>query len=178
MSLLQPKICFIGLKGKGWPLAALIAKAGYPIVVSDNDRSLIDSFCSQTGASALEPVGDLSSIETVMVALCDSKDTAAMLVGTYGLARLLRPGTCVINVQRSGGCHALSAALAQYSLDYLGAELTGDLAQAGADPLDVVVTGVETAMQRRSALFEVIGSARYVGPLVSDGRIEVRDAAH
>ncbi|SIS02058.1 MULTISPECIES: NAD(P)-binding domain-containing protein [Pseudomonas] len=178
MSAHPPKICVIGLRDSGWSLASLIANAGFPIVVCDNDRNVLDAFCVQKGVDPLEPARDLSSIETVIVALPDAKNTAAMLVGTYGLARLLQPGTCVINLRASEACLMLSVALAQHSVDYLSAELKGDFDHGDAGALDVVVAGAEEAMHHRSALFEVMGTVRYAGPLTHQGRSEALDAAH
>lgn len=178
MSAHQPKICVIGLRDTGWSLASLIANAGFPIVVCDNDRNVLDAFCVQTGVDALEPARDLSSIETVVVVLPDAKNTAAMLVGTYGLAKLLQPGTCVINLRASGACLTLSVALAKHAVDYLSAELKGNFGHGDVHALEVVVAGAEEAMHHRAALFEVIGTARYAGPLIHQGRSEALDAAH
>lgn len=178
MSAHQPKICFIGLKDAGWSLASLIANAGFPILVCDNDRNVLDAFCAQTGVDALAPARDLSSIETVVMVLPDARNAAAMLVGTYGLATLLQPGTCVINLRASGECLTLSVALAQHSVDYLSAELKGDFNLGDVGALEIVVAGAEAAMHHRSALFEVIGTVRYTGPLIHEGRSEALDAAH
>lgn len=63
-------------------------------------------------------------------------------------------------------------------MDYLSAELKGDFDHGDVGALEIVVAGAEAAMHHRSALFEMIGTVRYTGPLMHEGRSKALNAAH
>ncbi|WP_238346407.1 NAD(P)-dependent oxidoreductase [Pseudomonas taiwanensis] len=160
------KVCFFGLGMMGRPMAALVAQAGYPLVVSDTDQKLLKEVCQQTGAQSLDASRHLADVDVVITMLPNAQAVSNTLVGTYGLAKLLKPGACVIDMSASepSKSQALSRDLAKGGVDWLDAPVFGDVQEALAGTLTILVGGRFETLQRHAQLLSVLGAVTHVGP--------------
>ena len=48
----KPTVGFIGVGNMGWPMAACLVKAGFPVLINDSRREVANNFVQQHGGSA------------------------------------------------------------------------------------------------------------------------------
>ena len=48
----NPTVGFIGVGNMGWPMAACLVKAGFPVLINDSRREVANNFVQQNGGSA------------------------------------------------------------------------------------------------------------------------------
>ncbi len=46
----KPTVGFVGVGNMGWPMAACLVKAGFPVQVNDSRREVANNFVQQIGA--------------------------------------------------------------------------------------------------------------------------------
>src|SRR5690348_14054135 len=55
----KARIGFVGIGNMGWPMAANVARAGFPITVFDADRARAPRFAAEFGAKAAPSLAEL-----------------------------------------------------------------------------------------------------------------------
>lgn len=159
-------VLFIGLGMMGRPMASLIAKAGYPLVVSDTNEQSVEELCAEVGARRLDSVATLTDVGTVITMLPNSKIVNQVLIGDYGVAKRLEKGTCVIDMSSSEPLEtqALAKALGELSLGFLDAPVSGGVKRAISGTLQIMVGGDAEYLRQQSELLAVMGASTHVGP--------------
>jgi len=162
----REKILFVGLGMMGRPMAALLAEAGYLLLVSDTDQAVVGEVCQQTGAQALLASASLADVDIVITMLPNSRIVNQVLIGDDGLAARLRPGTCVIDMSSSEPLETQSLArrLATLSLEFLDAPVSGGVKRAISGKLAIMVGGDEQTLHARARVLAVLGNITHVGP--------------
>lgn len=161
-----PKVLFVGLGMMGRPMASLIAKAGYPLIVSDTDAKLVGEVCEETGAVALESSESLTDVGIVVTMLPNSRIVNQVLVGTYGLASRLQKGACIVDMSSSEPLETqeLAKKLESMSLEFLDAPVSGGVKRAISGKLAIMVGGDEDTLRKHAQLLAVLGNITHVGP--------------
>ncbi len=157
---MQQRICFIGLGMMGYPMAANLRKAGYPLQVLDIDRDRAAQFCREHGAKAVTNDSDLSGTDVVITMLPDSGAVESVLIGTNGIASALRKGAVVIDMSTSEPVRsrALGETLRTHEIDYLDAPVSGGVQKAIGASLAIMVGGDRAVFDRCAPIFESIGA--------------------
>jgi 3-hydroxyisobutyrate dehydrogenase len=166
MTTSLPKVLFVGLGMMGRPMAALIAQAGYPLVVSDTDADVVGQVCEQTGAQPLDASENLSDVGVVITMLPNSRIVNQVLVGSYGLATRLQSGACIVDMSSSEPLETqkLAEQLESMSLEFLDAPVSGGVKRAISGKLAIMVGGKETTLQKHAQLISALGTITHVGP--------------
>lgn len=161
-----PKVLFIGLGMMGRPMATLIAKAGYPLVVSDTNAQVVEDICATSDACRFEGTQSLADVSVVITMLPNSKIVNTVLLGENGIAKGLSKGACIIDMSSSEPLETqvLAQELSTLSINLLDAPVSGGVKRATAGTLQIMVGGDVDVMTQHAGLLEVMGVFTHVGP--------------
>ena len=153
-----PKVLFIGLGMMGRPMATLIAKAGYPLLVSDTNTHVVEEVCTALGAARFEGAHSLTDVSVVITMLPNSKVVNAVLLGENGIAKGLKKDTCIIDMSSSEPLETqrLAQELSTLSINLLDAPVSGGVKRATAGTLQIMVGGAVEVMTQHAGLLEVM----------------------
>ena len=145
---MKPKIGFVGVGAMGWPMAANLIKAGFPVQIADARAAQASKFAAEVGgkvAASQRALGEASDV--VITMLPTSKIVRSVLLGGdgagEGVAAGLRPGAIVIDM--SSGVPTETAAIAErlaaMRVAMLDAPVSGGVRKAVTGELAIMVGG-------------------------------------
>ncbi len=150
---------FIGLGLMGKPMAQNLIKAGYPLVVHNRSRQVVQEFAAQgvRTADSLQQVAQ--DTEIVITMLTAPANVAEVLGGEEGVIANARPGTIVIDMSSSHPTLAreLAAQGVARGVSVLDAPVSGGEVGAREATLSIMVGGEEEAFERALPLFRCMG---------------------
>ncbi len=163
-------IGYVGLGHAGWPMAALLARAGYTVVAHDLDAERVHRFAEENGCTPATDLATLARADVVLTMLPNGQVVREVLLETGGgLASRLRPGSVVIDTSSSDplGTRELGAELAELRIVLVDAPVTRP--QPGNERLTLMVgcddeAALERVLPILSAMAENVFRA---GPLGS-----------
>src|SRR4051794_4963405 len=96
----KPAIGFIGLGNMGWPMAASLVRAGYPLQVHDSRREVAEDFARRHRAVVPGSVRTLASASEVLVTMLPTSGVVQQVVATGADTVLagMRPGAIVVEM--------------------------------------------------------------------------------
>jgi 3-hydroxyisobutyrate dehydrogenase-like beta-hydroxyacid dehydrogenase len=144
-------IAFIGLGAMGRPMAEWLLSEGFALKVSDVNPQLADVFGSAWAASPAEAAQDA---DVVITMLPNGKIVRDVLLGSGGVAGVLKAGTVVVYTSSSdaAGTSALGAELAPHGIALIDAPVSGGQAGAQNGALTVMCGGDAQAFARVQAV--------------------------
>ena len=174
MTVDTAKIGFIGIGAMGLPMATNLAKAGYKLVVYDNDAKRTQALTATREIEIADSLAALGSMcGTVITMLPDGKIVRKVLCGQDDsfkdcVAATLKPGALIIDMSSSSpiGTRALGALLEKRGIKLIDAPVSNGVKGATAATLAVMVGGDPTLFAQLKPLFEKIGNQIFhAGPL-------------
>jgi 3-hydroxyisobutyrate dehydrogenase len=170
----KARIGFVGIGNMGWPMAANVARAGFPLAVADTDRARAQRFAAEFGAKAAASLADLGQASDVIVTMLPTGGTvrAALLENEGGgLAASLGKGAVVVDMSSSEpvGTQQLAAVLAKRGIALVDAPVSGGVPKAEAGTLTLMIGGEdEAAFAKSKPVLEVMGKQLFrTGPVGS-----------
>jgi 3-hydroxyisobutyrate dehydrogenase len=158
----------------GWPMAANVARAGFPLSVFDADAERAARFAREFAASNADSHGALGrNADIVVTMLPTGADVRAVLIERSGgaLADALAEGAVVVDMSSSEpvGTQTLGRALAARGIALVDAPVSGGVPRAEAGTLTLMIGGDdENAIARARPVLEVMGKQLFrTGPLGS-----------
>lgn len=159
------KIGFIGLGIMGAPMAANLARAGYPLVVSNRTRAKAEQFASSEGTdAAVAVVADTPKevaerTDVVITMLPDSPDVEHVYLADDGVIAGARAGQLLIDMSSIAPsvARAVSEAASGVGAAALDAPVSGGDVGARDGILSIMVGGPDDAFERARPIFEVLG---------------------
>jgi len=151
------RIGFIGLGQMGRGMAHRLIDFGHELIVWNRSGAAAESLQTRGAQVAAECTETLTT-DIVISMLAD--DAAVRAVWTEsGLARRCRSGSLHLNMATTGLTLAreLAEAHAACGCDYVSAPVFGRPDYAREGKLDIVAAGPAAALERCSALFEILG---------------------
>lgn len=155
----KPKLGYIGLGLMGKPMAINLLKAGYPLVVHNRSRKVVNEIVKQGAEEAMTPREVASRVDVVFTNLPDSPDVELVALGPDGILEGVKAG--LIYVDHSTIKPSLARKIAQeftakgaYSLD---APVSGGDIGAQQGTLAIMVGGPKNALDEVLPVFEVVG---------------------
>jgi 2-hydroxy-3-oxopropionate reductase len=155
----KPKLGYIGLGLMGKPMAINLLKAGYPLVVHNRSRKVVNEIVKQGAEEAMTPREVASRVDVVFTNLPDSPDVELVALGPDGILEGVKAG--LIYVDHSTIKPSLARKIAQeftakgaYSLD---APVSGGDIGAQQGTLAIMVGGPKNALDQVLPVFEVVG---------------------
>ena len=170
----RPRIGFIGIGNMGRPMAANVAKAGFPLSVLDIDSNRARSFAQSVGGRAADSSADLAAVSDLVVTMLPTgREVRQALFEAEGgaLGKGLKPGAVVIDMSSADpvGTKALGAELKARGIALVDAPVSGGVPRAENGTLAIMVGGDdEAAIARATPLLEIMGKQIFrTGPLGS-----------
>jgi 2-hydroxy-3-oxopropionate reductase len=154
-------IGFIGLGIMGAPMAANLARAGYPLVVHNRSRSKVERFVAEheRAEAAATPNEVAERTDVVITMLPDSPDVEQVYLGEGGVIAGARAGQLLIDMSSIAPAvaRAVFDAASEVGAAALDAPVSGGDVGARDGTLSIMVGGPEDAFERARPLFEVMG---------------------
>lgn len=162
----QVAVCGLGRMGR--PIAARIAKAGFPLQVWNRTTAAAQSLAAETGVrAAATPAEACRDANVVVTMLTDGPAVLDVLGRPDGILAGLRPGAVVVDCSTTGADHALRAAAlcADAGVSFLDCPVSGSTAVAERGELALMVGGdAEVLEQVRPVLGQFGRTVVRLGP--------------
>jgi len=158
----RPTIGFVGIGNMGWPMAACLVRAGFPVVVNDSRREVANNFAQQIGGTAPDSLCQLADASDVIITMLPTSAIVAAVLGSGddNLFAGLKPGTVV--VEMSSGIPSMTqelaekvAALGGHMID---APVSGGVPRAKTGELAIMAGGDPKIIDRVMPVLAAMGS--------------------
>jgi 2-hydroxy-3-oxopropionate reductase len=155
----KTKLGFIGLGLMGKPMALNLLDAGYPLVVHNRSREVVDFLESKGATAAHSPREVAAQVDVIFTNLPDSPDVELVALGKNGLIEGLRKG--LIYVDHSTIKPSLARKIHQkfqsHGTEALDAPVSGGDIGAQQGTLAIMVGGSSEALEQIRPILEVVG---------------------
>lgn len=165
-----PTVAFIGLGQMGRPMAALLARAGYPLRLCDANREAAEAVAAGSATACASAAEAARGAAILITMLPDGKIVRDVLLGAGRAADALERGAVVIDMSSSDavGTRELGQALAAKGLTLIDAPVSGGVKKAIDGTLSIMAGGDATTIERVRPVLEKMGSRIFLtGPLGS-----------
>jgi len=158
----RPTVGFVGIGNMGWPMAACLVRAGFPVVVNDSRRAVANNFAQQIGGTAPDSLCQLADASDVIITMLPTSAIVAAVLGSGddNLFAGLKPGTVV--VEMSSGIPSMTqelaekvAALGGHMID---APVSGGVPRAKTGELAIMAGGDPKIIDRVMPVLAAMGS--------------------
>ena len=152
-------IGFVGLGNMGWPMAANLHAAGFPLVVRDAAADRQAAFAdAQPGTAVAHEPGAFAAADIVITMLPTSAIVADALL-RWGIGAALRPESIVIDMSSSDPSDTLQTAaeLASRGVRVIDAPVSGGVPRAITGELSLMVGGDDADIERAQPVLRVLG---------------------
>ncbi len=164
------KIGFIGLGIMGKPMAKNLLKAGYDLVVTDINDSVVTEL-AQAGAATAASARDIAAQSDVVITMLpNSPHVKSAVLGDGGVIEGARAGTILVDMSSISPIvsREISAELEKKGIVMIDAPVSGGEPKAIDGTLAIMVGGPEEAFTKVEGLLKVMGaSVTHVGEIGS-----------
>jgi 3-hydroxyisobutyrate dehydrogenase len=163
----KPTVGFIGVGNMGWPMAACLVKAGFPVLINDSRREVANNFVQQHGGTAPDTLQQLAAGSDVVVTMLPTSVIVEHVLasGDDNVFAGMKPGTIVIEM--SSGVPSVTQRLAQ-EVEALGGHLidgpvSGGVPRAKTGELAIMVGGDAAIIDRAMPVLSAMGTVLRTG---------------
>lgn len=159
----KPTVGFVGVGNMGWPMAACLVRAGFPVLVNDARREVADNFVQQIGGSAPDSLRQLADASGVVITMLPTSVIVERVLasGDDNVLAGLRPGSVVIEM--SSGVPTVTQRLAEQVTAMGGhlidAPVSGGVPRAKTGQLAIMAGGDDAAIDRVMPVLSAMGSS-------------------
>ena len=160
------KVGYIGLGLMGKPIATNILKAGYPLIVHNRSREVVEEMAELGAESAGNPAEVARKVDVVFTNLPDSPDVELVALGKDGIIDGAHDGLILVDNStiKPASARKIAEKLGKSGVLCLDAPVSGGDIGAQKGTLAIMVGGPEEALEKVRSIFKVIGtSITYVG---------------
>lgn len=157
-----PTVGFVGVGNMGWPMAACLVRAGFPVLVNDSRREVANNFAQQVGGGVPDSLRQLAQGGEVVITMLPTSAIVAAVLGDGddNLLAGMKPGTVVIEM--SSGVPSVTQALAE-KVAALGGHLidapvSGGVPRARTGELAIMAGGDGAVIDRVMPVLLAMGS--------------------
>lgn len=150
---------YIGLGLMGASMARNLMKAGYPLVVHNRSRAIVDQLAAEGATPAFSPKEVAAQVDVVFTNLPDSPDVEQVALGPDGIIAGAHPGLIFVDnstIKPETARH-IAAELARAGIRALDAPVSGGDIGARAGTLTIMVGGPVDAFEEVLPLFQAMG---------------------
>lgn len=139
----KPHVAFLGLGAMGAPMAARLAKAGFPLTVWNRSAAPRAKLAKLGAKVASSPAEAAQGADVVVTMLSDARALDAVLSGDAGLLAGLEAGALVIEMSTAGRAAARETAkrVARVKARFVDAPVSGTVGPAERGELVAMVGG-------------------------------------
>ena len=159
----KPTVGFIGVGNMGWPMAACLAKAGFPVLINDQRREVANNFVQQHGGTAPDTLKQLAAGSDIVVTMLPTSVIVEHVLGggDDNVFAGMKPGTIVIEM--SSGMPSVTQRLAE-QVAALGGHMidgpvSGGVARAKTGELAIMVGGDAAIIDRAMPVLSAMGTS-------------------
>lgn len=157
--VMASKVGFIGLGNMGGHMARNLIKKGYPLVVYDVSKDLVDSLKESGATAAGSPADVASEVTNVVTMLPESSHVQTVYTGANGIFSSLQKGSLLMD------CSTIDPSVSQtmagiadgMGSSFVDAPVSGGVNAARDALLTFMVGGPETAYQAASEFLSLMG---------------------
>lgn len=158
----KPTIGFVGVGSMGWPMAALLHKAGYPLQIVDASADRAKEFVKEFGGTVAASNRELAAASDIIVTILPtSAIVQAVLEGPNGVLAGLRKDAVV--VEMSSGVPTITRALAEQvaaaGAHMVDAPVSGGVPRAKTGELAIMFGGSEAILERVRPVLSCMGNS-------------------
>ena len=171
------RVGFIGLGRMGYPMAANIARAGFPLTVWNRTASKSEALAAETGATVAASPADLArAVDVVITMVADGRVLTDLYTGAGAICGSLSAGTVCVDMSTVSPDESRQVAAAVESAGgrFVDAPVSGSTAPASAGTLTIMAGGRPEDVEPLRPVFEAMGSRLYhMGPVGSGATIKL-----
>lgn len=158
----KPTIGFVGVGSMGWPMAALLHKAGYPLQIVDASADRAKEFVKEFGGTVAASNRELAAASDIIITILPtSAIVQAVLEGPNGVLVGLRKDAVV--VEMSSGVPTITRALAEQvaaaGAHMVDAPVSGGVPRAKTGELAIMFGGSEALLERVRPALSCMGTS-------------------
>jgi 2-hydroxy-3-oxopropionate reductase len=155
------KVGYIGLGLMGSAMARNLLKAGFPLVVHNRSRAMVNELVRDGATEAFSPAEVAAQVDVVFTNLPDSPDVETVALGPDGVKSGAHPGLIFVDNStiKPETARTVSAELANVGVLALDAPVSGGQVGAQQGTLVFMVGGPAEAFERVVPLFRAMGKA-------------------
>jgi 3-hydroxyisobutyrate dehydrogenase len=160
------RIGFIGLGNMGNPMAHLLVRAGFRVVVFDANPDAVRRFAA---GNACDQPADLITLgndcPVVITMLPEGRAVRQVLMQDNGVAAGLKPGSVLVDMSSSSpiGTRRLAAELKSRGFPLVDAPVSGGVKKASDGTLAIMAGGDREVIERIRPVLEVMGKVFHAG---------------
>lgn len=158
----KPTIGFVGVGSMGWPMAALLHTAGYPLQIVDASADRAKEFVKEFGGTVAASNRALAAASDIIITILPtSAIVQAVLEGPEGVLAGLRKDAVV--VEMSSGVPTITRALAEQvaaaGAHMVDAPVSGGVPRAKTGDLAIMFGGSEAILERVRPALSCMGTS-------------------
>ena len=158
----KPTIGFVGVGSMGWPMAALLHKAGYPLQIVDASSERAQTFAKEFGGTVAASNRALAAASDIIITILPtSAIVQAVLEGPDGVLAGLRKDAVV--VEMSSGVPTITRSLAEQvaavGAHMVDAPVSGGVPRAKTGELAIMFGGSEAILERVRPVLSCMGTS-------------------
>jgi 3-hydroxyisobutyrate dehydrogenase-like beta-hydroxyacid dehydrogenase len=154
------RIGFLGLGIMGSRMAALLARAGFPLTVWTHTAGKAERWAAEHGATAAASPAEVARASDIVVSMVvDGEQVASVLLGEGGVIEAAREGLLCVDMSTIAPVDSrrIAAALGERGVRMLDAPVTGSSPRAQAGTLTIMAGGAPEDFARARPLLEAMG---------------------
>ncbi|MBS0641710.1 MAG: NAD(P)-dependent oxidoreductase [Proteobacteria bacterium] len=159
----KQSVGFIGAGNMGWPMAACLVKAGFPVNINDSRREVANNFVQQVGGFAPDTLRELAQKSDVVVTMLPTSVIVENVLtgGDDNVFAGMKPGTIVIDM--TSGVPSMTQRLAERVAELGGvlidAPVSGGVPRAKTGELAIMVGGDGAAIDKAMPVLSAMGTS-------------------
>ena len=150
---------FVGLGNMGWPMAANLHAAGFPLVVRDVAAHTQERFAAaHPSVTVARAPGDFAPAAIVVTMLPDGGAVQDALLG-WGIAAALKPGSIALDMSSSAPTETvkLASEAGSFGIKVVDAPVSGGVPRAVTGELAIMVGGAAGDVAAVQPVLRVLG---------------------
>ena len=153
------RIGYIGLGLMGKPICRNLMKSGYPLIVFNRSKAVMEELASEGAKTASSPAEVARQVDIIFTNLPDSPDVEKVVLGEGGILEGSHPGLIYVDNStiKPATARMLAEILADRGIDALDAPVSGGEIGAINGTLTIMVGGSEEALKIALPVLEAIG---------------------
>lgn len=157
-----PAIGFVGIGNMGWPMAARLQAAGFPLQVLDARPGLAQRFAAETGGRAASGLAALARDSALVITMLPTSAVVEQVLFSGGdcLAEGLSRGKVVVEMSSGlpGATQDFAARLGERGAAMVDAPVSGGVQRARTGELAIMVGGEPAAIEACLPALRAMGS--------------------
>ncbi len=154
-----PAAGFIGIGNMGWPMAARLVAAGFPVHVADTRPERAEGFADQVGGRAASSLRALAEASELVITMLPT--SAAVSAVLDEILAHLRPGALLIDMTSGepAATQRLAARVNEAGGAMVDAPVSGGVERARTGQLAIMAGGGDADVERARPALQAMGSS-------------------